>query len=301
MWNKHAAAAFVAVALTAAATAVGVTAAHASDTGDACTPTQPTVQTTDWLTEPPAGDGWQVIDQRTVVDQAAYDETVIDAPAVPGQHYSLKGNSGIGQADVPPTPADDPDIWQANTAQEPHYAGGATPAQNVDGSDYVEGDSGLHYTSHGSSGLRDWFYFQAPVPEQSHVVHHDAVTHEEYKYQRTVEGTTCDVTPAVPVLTDATCKTDGSLTIPEQPDGVTVDPAPGTYGPGAYDVTYTADDGVTMTVDPSGHFDVQPMLTGAACGSDTPHNPPHHDPNTATPKRLATTSPATPVVIDAGL
>jgi hypothetical protein len=47
------------------------------------------------------------------------------------------------------------------------------------------------------------------------------------------------------------CDTDGSLVIPDQPEGVNVDPAPGTYGPGEYEVTYTADKGFVLTDDPS--------------------------------------------------
>ncbi len=82
--------------------------------------------------------------------------------AIEAQHYSLKGNSGTGQAETPADPTVNPDIWQANTHQEPHYAGGATPADDVDGP-YVDGESGLHFTSHGSAGLRDWFYFQPAV------------------------------------------------------------------------------------------------------------------------------------------
>lgn len=99
----------------------------------------------------------------TVVDAAAYDEVV--APAVEAQHYSLKGNSGIGKDEVPVFPAD---YWQANTHQEPHGSDNVT---------WLNADhTGLHYTSHGSEGLRDWFYFAPATPAV--VVHHDAVTHE---------------------------------------------------------------------------------------------------------------------------
>ena len=84
--------------------------------------------------------------------------------AIEAQHYSLKGNSGNGQAETPADPTVNPDIWQANTHQEPHYAGGATPADDGDGA-YIDGESGLHFTSHGpvGEGLRDWFYFQPAV------------------------------------------------------------------------------------------------------------------------------------------
>jgi LPXTG-motif cell wall-anchored protein len=137
-----------------------------------------TTETTGWVLESP-GQDWTQVDQRTVVDEEAWDETVVDVEA---QHYSLKGNSGIGKDEIPVFPAD---YWQANAPLEPHYQGHGLPASNVDGSDYIEGQSGLHYTSQGSEGLRDWFYFQA---EESHVVHHDAVTHEEFVFSKT----TCD-------------------------------------------------------------------------------------------------------------
>lgn len=86
-------------------------------------------------------------------------------PAVEAQHYSLKGNSGIDRDEVPPTPEENPKIWQANTHQEPHHSVG-TPTQQPDGSTYIEGESGLHYASHGpeGEGLRDWFYFEAGSP-----------------------------------------------------------------------------------------------------------------------------------------
>lgn len=137
-------------------------------------------------------------------DAVTHDETVIDAEAVAAQHYSLKGNSGIGKDDVPVFPAD---YWQANAPQEPngHY----NSAQKPDGSLYVEGDSGLHYTSAGSSGLRDWFYFQAAVPEKSHVETvvdtpaYDETVVDVPAYDEVVhtDGTTCHKTPNPPETT----------------------------------------------------------------------------------------------------
>ena len=75
---------------------------------------------------------------------------------VAAQHYSYTGGPIEGVPAPPPAEG-----WQANTTQEPpgHYQ----TAYKPDGSAYVEGDSGLHYTSHGSSGLADWFYFQPEV------------------------------------------------------------------------------------------------------------------------------------------
>ena len=134
-------------------------------------PDRCTTETTGWILESP-GEGWVQIDERTVIDEEAVE-------GVEAQHYSLKGNSGIDKDEVPPTPSENPDIWQANTHLEPHYQGNGLPASNVDGSDYVEGDSGLHYTSNESSGKRDWFYFQPEVPGK------DAVTHQEYRFEKT--------------------------------------------------------------------------------------------------------------------
>lgn len=67
-------------------------------------------------------------------------------PGTEGQHYSLKGNSGIGKHDIPVWPAW---YWQANTHQEPHGTNSAT---------WPNGQPGLHYTS-GGQGKRDWFYY----------------------------------------------------------------------------------------------------------------------------------------------
>jgi hypothetical protein len=77
-------------------------------------------------------------------------------------------------------------------------------------------------------------------------------------------------TPVTPVgfgTTPAECDVDGTLVIPNQPEGVNVTPAPGTYGPGTYNVTYTAEDGFVLTSDPSGSVTVE-----AATG-DCPVNP----------------------------
>lgn len=154
---------------------------------------------TGWVLESPGKD-WTLVDERTVTDKEAWDEEVVISEAIPAQHYSLKGNSGIEKDEVPVFPAD---YWQANTKKEPHYQGNATPASNVDGSDYVDGQSGLHYTSNESNGKRDWFYFQAAVPAEIEIVHHEAVTHEEFKFEKT----TCVDKPDEP-------KTDN----PDKPD-----------------------------------------------------------------------------------
>lgn len=164
---------------------------------NATTTTTCDTESTGWVTTAPHGDKWKLVDTRTVTDEDAYDEIIVVSEAVPGQHYSYTGGPIEG---TPADPTVDPDSWQANTALEPHTQGAATPAQHPDGTPYVDGDSGLHYTSNGNSGLADWFYYQAPVDEVTKIVHHDAVTHEEYKYERELCETTH--TPPPPKCTE---------------------------------------------------------------------------------------------------
>ncbi len=122
----------------AAILSLGVTSAFASD--EPCVPSPETTQV-------------------IVVTPAV--PAVPGTPAVAGQHYSLKGNSGLDKDEVPVFPAD---YWQANTTQEPHDNGAGQPVTwyPVD-----PATSGLHFASHGPSGegKRDWFYYTAPIPE----------------------------------------------------------------------------------------------------------------------------------------
>ncbi len=105
----------------------------------------------------------------TVVDEEAWTEVI---PGTPSQHYSYVGGPIEGTPAPPPAEG-----WQANTTIEPHYQGQATPAQQPDGDPYTDGESGLHYVSHGSSGLADWFYFDPGTPDET--IEHEAVTHTE--------------------------------------------------------------------------------------------------------------------------
>jgi LPXTG-motif cell wall-anchored protein len=247
-------------------------------------------QDASWVTaELNPGSPYYQVDSRTVVDQEAYDETVVDSEAIPSQHYSLKGNSGIGKDEVPVFPAD---YWQANSEQEPpgHY----NSAQKPDGSLYQEGDSGLHYTSHGSEGLRDWFYFQAAVPAVTHIVHHDAVTHEEFQYAQDHPAVDCppvdlpkDATASVGT-TPADCDSDGSATYASENASLV-----GEFetAPGDHVATFVADQGhefadgsttleVSYTVAAATGNCPQPPCT-EKCGPphhNPPSNPPHHNP-----------------------
>lgn len=97
------------------------------------------------------------------------------------------------------------------------------------------------------------------------------------------------VTPASVSTTGADCDTAGSLTIPAQPTGVKVTPNPGTYGPGEYDVVFSAESGYELTSNPSGHFSVPTKSKGEDCKPDKPKKP-------DTPRK-----PDVPTKINAGL
>lgn len=101
----------------------------------------------------------------TVVDEEAWTEVI---PGTPSQHYSYVGGPIEGTPAPPPAEG-----WQANTEQEP--PGHLNSTNAPDGGPYT--GSGLHYASHGNSGLADWFYFDPGTPDT--VIEHDAVTHEE--------------------------------------------------------------------------------------------------------------------------
>ena len=117
--------------------------------------------------------------------EVSHVETVVVTPAVPavaGQHYSLKGSSGIEGDAVPPAPDVEPGIWQANTEQEPHLGG--NDGKNVTWYPVDPATAGLHYTS--VQGNRNWFYFRAPVPAQPEVTEQVTVVDEE-AWAETVE------------------------------------------------------------------------------------------------------------------
>lgn len=141
-------------------------------------------ESTGWVTEAPQSDEWKLVDQRTIVDEEAWTEEIVISEAVPGQHYSYTGGPVEGNPTTVP-PGDD---WQANTHQEPHKNN-----PNVTWVDEV--GVGLHYTSHGSSGNADYFYYQPPVDAVIEVIEHEAVTHEEFKFEREVCKTTPDPEP----------------------------------------------------------------------------------------------------------
>jgi hypothetical protein len=70
-----------------------------------------------------------------------------------------------------------------------------------------------------------------------------------------------------------TCDSGGELVIPEQPEGVTVKPEPGTYGPGTYNVQFTAQDGYELVKDLSKKYEIDKILSEKKCSPDTPDVP----------------------------
>jgi hypothetical protein len=148
-------------------------------TDTTCVPSEAWTETTDWVLAAP-GDGWRQVDQRTVVDEAAWTEETF----LGWQHYSWTGGPlEAGVVPAVPTGPDDPD-WQANATQEPH-------ADNphvtwLDGTGW-----GLHYMSHDSAGRADWFYLQ----RLTEVVEHPAVTHVELRYAFDHPAVVCPTPP----------------------------------------------------------------------------------------------------------
>ena len=165
-----------------------VATASAAPTGDECVPSQAWTEETEWLTESP-GDGWYVIDERTVVDQEAtrqetdwvpespgegwvqFDQRTVDGALIEEAHWQRYSWNGPWASDnePPPWPHEN---WQPNTQSDAHGVG-------------VEG---AYYRSHGASGNGDWFYLEwvDAVYEQVTVyrfyLETPAVTHVEYRF-----------------------------------------------------------------------------------------------------------------------
>lgn len=177
------------------------------------------VQTTDWLTEPPEGEGWEQIDQRTVTDVeavpdsytewSAWTETqsgLLEEPTVPANtdthEYNVTGPVKVVDAEAvagfwanfQPNDAHAPFVGPPSYPTDPrgswitHTTGG--PGQD---------QSGVYNIGNPHKG-GNWFYRQQAVEEQSHlewaveertrefIPGSDAVTHEEFRYQRTLAG-----------------------------------------------------------------------------------------------------------------
>jgi hypothetical protein len=109
-----------------------------------------------------------VTHEETVVDVEAYDEKVIDQqaqPAVDALWWNWSPNKDQGPFDGPPSfPTDERGTWEG-----PHHNGG--PDQDT---------TGTFNSSNSDNGRASWFHRiggSPALPEISHLVHHDAVTH----------------------------------------------------------------------------------------------------------------------------
>jgi hypothetical protein len=225
--------AVVAVALTVGGVTYGVgTATAAGSNAD-----EPCVETTavpasygEWsawtvtqsklLTEPTVPANTDTHEYRvTGPVQVSNNDKTEDTSVTTYQHYSHAHNEGddpLPNDGVPPTPEQDPSQWQANTKSEPngHYGHMYQP----DGSKYEEGETGLHYASHGSSGRRDWFYLGATTVVTPG---HPETFHPEWG----VEERTRTFTPAVPAVDCPETPTETPSTPTETPSVPTETPS----------------------------------------------------------------------------
>lgn len=136
----------------------------------------------------------------------AWDEKVVDSEEwteyVPGSWWSWSPNSDQGPFDGPPSfPTDERGTWQG-----PHENGGPGPDEE-----------GTYNTSNGNSGNASWVHrgpkIEVVHPEQSHLVHHEAVTRTE---------TVVDVPgiPAVPAVEEVShLQTEWTRSQDTAPDG----------------------------------------------------------------------------------
>jgi len=148
-------------------------------------------QSSDWVRHTSQGDGWVQLPgadgEKWVEDTAAYDETVedtaawtetVEEEAAHWQRYSWTGGP-VEEGHTPSFPSSD---WQPNVQGDPHDVGHA----------------GAYFRSNGGSGNGDWFYLEwvgavtrtVTHPATTHVVHHPAAAHREFRYERLVPAHT---------------------------------------------------------------------------------------------------------------
>lgn len=145
----------IAAALIVMVGVVATTGTAGTSSEEPCEPQDARTETTGWVLESP-GAGWYQVDEKTVVDEKAWTETVSESH---WQRYSWTGGPHL--EDSPPSfPSDD---WQSNVQGDPHGIGAA----------------GAYYVSHGNSGRGDWFYLEWVEGE---TIDHEAVTHEEFRF-----------------------------------------------------------------------------------------------------------------------
>jgi len=144
-----------------------------------------------WLRDAPEGNDWVQLPgtdgEKSVQDTEAYDQIVMDKEAwtetveqdaAHWQRYSWTGGP-VEEGVTPSFPSAD---WQPNVKGDPHDVGHA----------------GAYFRSHGGAGNGDWFYLAwvgavtrtIEHPATSHVVHHPAVAHQEFRYERVVAAHT---------------------------------------------------------------------------------------------------------------
>lgn len=164
----------------------------AQATGDdrpvVCVPEDPYTEETDWLLESP-GEGWYEIESKEVVDEEAYDEKVVDVEYVAPFWANFQPNDSQAPFVGPPSFPTDPR--------------GSWIIHNNDGGPGQD-QSGVYNIGNPHKG-GNWFYRQQEVEEVSHIEHHDAVTHMEYRYAFDHPGTQCPPSspePPTPTHTD---------------------------------------------------------------------------------------------------
>ena len=169
------------VTVSAVATA-SATADTTPEPGD-CVTQEAYTETTGWILDSPGAE-WYLVDEKTVVNEEAYDEVVEEGH---WQRYSWTG--GPHESDSPPPfPSDD---WQPNVQGDPHGVG-------------VEG---AYFRSHGNSGNGDWFYLEQV---EAVIVHHEAVTHQEFKFALDHAAVECPgVTTASVTAIQPSCENEG--------------------------------------------------------------------------------------------
>lgn len=88
-------------------------------------------------------------------------------------------------------------------------------------------------------------------------------------------GHKTQVTAASFTTTPASCKLGGRLNTPNQPEGVSVTPHPGTYGPGTYTIVYTAQHGFVLTNNPNATVVISKRVDKPSCHPIVKHATPH--------------------------
>lgn len=168
-----------------------VTASMASaTTEETCTPQDGYTETSGWVLESP-GAGWYKVDERTVTDKEAYDEVIPGTGAIWANFSPTKPKTFVGP---PSWPTDERGKWNVHDQIPPGHAG----------------PDGVYSKGNPNKG-GNWFYRQAGTPDE--VVHHDAVTHKEFKFAFDHPAIDCpppteEPTPTDTPTTEQPCETD---------------------------------------------------------------------------------------------